>query len=671
MTDKATGRVVLENAGHSADAFQSRATGAVRTCRVEPLSDFTGMGRSLLLTAALPGGGPRLLLRISLYENEPFIALAGGVENTTAGTLQIKEIRVVSAGVAFKGFLVNTGYKTLDGYGGGGVTRVSGDFVRGRSSLNNLLATFGQGNERHSVVLGGLTYAEFEKVAEVNPRKDALEINLYAKDPVGKRIDHGARYLVNDRFYLDLLTPDPFEALEAYGQHLRVAQEIVLPVCAFPILDTWEAQVVHFGAMTADGYRAHNDSIGAVEEMECIARTGFLKYTPVAVLLEPDLYDANNQQGWWDDEHWQRGGDHRRNGLFAKPKQPNNSNGQFVGPYETARKWCGAIRALGGIPLTYVQTGFRSKDYAETFPGHMRFNQSFVPQLDAKGQQAYRDEKKIEKRYLSFDYTDPGFIKHVQQVWETMRQAGLAGVKFDYPDLPFTGWPEVGGLEDPYATAAMNYRNIYKLAKEGLGPAAYLHERALSRGSDVTLGLVTSQRTEGDTDLIDQFMVSRNGLRWYKNRAAVCYDMDAKNMLRAKPANRDGARAMLTMTYTVAGTMMLGGSFGRLTPEQIHDLSRVYPFHASRQSARPADAFVSAYPQVYDFTVSPQWHQVALFNFDTTNSAILGIAFSGDRVAEIQILRVQEIAISGTAAWSGRWLVTGGLIRRCERARRG
>lgn len=284
--------------------------------------------------------------------------------------------------------------------------------------------------------------------------------------------------------------------------------------------------------------------------------------------------------------------------------------------------------------MTYIQTGFRSKDYAETFPGHMRFNQSFVPHLDRKGQQSYRDEKtKKEKRYLSFDYTDPGFIKHVQEVWENMRVAGLAGVKFDYPDLPFTGWAEAGGLEDPYATAAMNYRNIYKLAKDGLGPIAYLHERALSRGSDVTLGLVTSQRTEGDTDLIDKFMVSRNGLRWYKNRVVVNYDMDAKNMLRAKPANRDGACAMLTMTYTVAGTMMLGGSFGRLTPEQIHDLSRVYPFHVNRQSARPADAFISAYPQVYDFKVTPRWHQVAFFNFDTNNSATIGTAFSGDMVA--------------------------------------
>jgi len=55
-------------------------------------------------------------------------------------------------------------------------------------------------------------------------------------------------------------------------------------------------------------------------------------------------------------------------------------------------------------------------------------------------------------------------------------------------------------MEDAYATTAMHYRNIFHLAHDGLGPESYLHERTLERGSDITLGLVTSQRTEGDTD---------------------------------------------------------------------------------------------------------------------------------------------------------------------------
>ena len=201
-----------------------------------------------------------------------------------------------------------------------------------------------------------------------------------------------------------------------------------------------------------------------------------------------------------------------------------------------------------------------------------------------KGEQQYRDKEKKQPRKMGYDYTSPGFQQHVRQVWENLRLAGIQGVKFDYPDLPFTGWPG-GGMSDPYATTAMHYRTIFRLAREGLGPDCYLHERALDRGSDVTLGLVTSQRTEGDTDRMDPSMVSRVGLRWYKNRVVINYDMDGKNPFHANPPNRDGERATWTMAYVAAGTLMLSPSFGRMTPEHIHDLSRIYPFHSARQSA--------------------------------------------------------------------------------------
>ena len=41
---------------------------------------------------------------------------------------------------------------------------------------------------------------------------------LYVSDvgghPIGKRVDPGSRYLADDRFYVDALTDNPFEALE-------------------------------------------------------------------------------------------------------------------------------------------------------------------------------------------------------------------------------------------------------------------------------------------------------------------------------------------------------------------------------------------------------------------------------------------------------------------------
>jgi len=331
--DRKQERVIIADAATKIGGFSS--VGATNTFVAEPLSDALGLGQSVLITSAV-AGGPKLLLRISLYEASEFIALAAGLENTTDKVIQLKEIAPLD-GKAFAGFDTQSRFSTLDGFSGGAKTYVAHD-GRKRKSLNNLLVTFGNPGANRSLVLGGLSYEEFEKSAEVERGSQALTIRLMATDPIGKRVDPGTRYLVaKDRFYVDFLTSNPFEALEAYAERVRLAQPVVLPVCRFPIVDTWFAQVPHFGGGDdRAGYRAQNDSVGAVEEMECVVRSGFLKYSTVGVLLEPDLYDANNQQGWWDDEHFQRGPGNRAKHAGSWV----SSHGQFVPPYETARKWC-------------------------------------------------------------------------------------------------------------------------------------------------------------------------------------------------------------------------------------------------------------------------------------------------------------------------------------------
>lgn len=613
---------------------QYSSKGAYNTYRVETVSDALGIGNSVLISSK-PANGPNLFLRITLYKDSSFIALAAGVENTLKTVLQLKEFWVLDEAKFFKGSDIKNNFSLLTG-GGGGINTSVSHSSGNKPSINNVMATFGGKENNHSLVIGGLSYAEFEKYAGIDIVEDYLQGKAYAKDPIGKRLDPGMQYLISeDRFYLDFLTVSPFDALEAYANRVRICQGVVLPVCDFPIVDTWFAQVPHFGGGSRDTaeYRAQNDSYGAVEEMNCVVRSGFLKYSPVAVLLEPDLYGPINQQGWWDDKHWQRGPNNR----VRKALNYVSSNGQFVTPFETAKKWAGAVKNMGGIPMIYVQTGFRSNDYAEKFPGHMIFNQAYKPHVNDKGEPQYRDQKtKAEPRYLGYDYTDPGFIKHMNDVWENLRIAGVQGCKFDYPDYPFTGWPEAGGLENPFSTTAMHYRNIFKLAKNGLGSQSFIHERTLSRGSDVTLGLVTSQRTEGDTDEMDKYMVSRNALRWYKNRVLVNYDMDGKNPYHALPNNKDGMRCMLTMSYLVTGTLMIVPSFGRMTSDQIYDLSRLYPFHSARQSPRPIDAFKREFPQIYDFKVTPQWHQVTFYNTETAKK--MGPLFFEGEIKESRLI---------------------------------
>ena len=79
------------------------------------------------------------------------------------------------------------------------------------------------------------------------------------------------------------------------------------------------------------------------------------------------------------------------------------------------------------------------------------------------------------------------------------------------------------------------------MAHDGLGPGAYVHERNMERGSDVSLGVVASMRTENDTDAMDGATVTRCGLRWYKNRVLVNQDTDSKNLVRLQAiATRSG-----------------------------------------------------------------------------------------------------------------------------------
>ncbi|MBT3198673.1 MAG: hypothetical protein HN350_02055 [Phycisphaerales bacterium] len=440
---------------------------------------------------------------------------------------------------------------------------------------------------------------------------------LFAKDPVGKRVDPGKTYRSADRFYIDAVTADPFTALEQYGLRVGKAQEVKLDMYDFPTVCLWYAENSHYGKSNAE-----NTTLGAVNEMKNIADSGFLKYSRAAVRLVPDSYHPNNQQGWWDDKHW------------AEPCEVHNGskNGVYVKPYETSKKWGGAVTALGGIPLTYCQTGFRSENYAKAFPEHMLFNKTHAWKggpRDLKSE-LFSDWHKTWARngaLWGYDYTDPDFIKHMREVYSNMKAGGIKGLMFDYPA---SGWARNGGMEDAYSTTAAAYRNIFRLAHQGLGPESYVHERNMQRGTDVSIGLVASMRTENDTDMMDGSTVARCGLRWYKNRVLLNQDTDSKNIVRLQ-ANRDHVRAVLTMAYVTTGRLLLANSFSQFSPETHWDVTRTFPYHTAKQSARPADAFVegNVIPAVYDFKVTDKWRQVTFYNPDVKKPSVVGIDLAG------------------------------------------
>jgi hypothetical protein len=577
-----------DKAGVTWDAAQP---GAKRTVAVAAVDGPLGKGRALTVTTTIPDG-PALLLEIALHEGSSFVAMRGGLVNRTAKPIQLARIHPC-VGVAFKGLKTAERYAVLDGDTGCVPTRLWTDAqVKCR---NNLLATFG-GKPSRCLAIGGLTYNDFEKFAQVHRRDDSLEFDVWSEDPVGRRVDPGERYLPDDAVYVDVSSQNPFAALEAYAWSVRRAQKIDLPTYDIPTVCLWWASQC--------GPKA-NDTIGAVREMDHIVKSGFLKYSRVGVRLLPDSYDKNNCDGWWDDAHWAKCPP-----TFADPGPC------YKPPYETTKKWCQAILERGGVPIGYMRTNGRSEDYAKAFPGHMLFND---PTRQIKTPFCKRWWERYwpagERDLVGYDFTDPDFLKHMREVYANLKEAGLAGLFYDYPKV--TGWCHEGGFEDPKATTAIAYRNIFKVAQEGLGKGALLQERPYFFGSDVSLGTVASQRTIWDNTVWSPPVISRAGLRWYKNRVVMNYDTDGKQVLDEFSRNgQDGVRAMFTMSYVASARVLIANSFSQMTPEQLFDLSRVIPLHATPQSARPLDLFNGGnpYPRVYDFRVDDRWHQLTLYN---------------------------------------------------------
>ena len=584
IIDKRDKSICIENAVFQINQYVSDQ-GYTYKWTTKTIKDELGKGKKITINGSKQDV-PSLILEVFLYE-KGCVVLNTGIENTTNEALRIMQFFPMK-GVAYRG-LSFYDYKTLDGENGVPFTSVrEEDYL---ASNNNLLVTFGRKGERkRSLVIGGLTYNEFRKYASVNKKENLLEVELKGDDPVGKLVDAKSEYILKDKFYIDFITDHRFEALEKYGAALKVANRIEISGVNFPILNFWYAFVDKFGA---DENR--NSSTGTVDEMEQIAKTGFLKYSPIGLRLEPDDYSwPNNQQGWWDDKHWQ---------MYE--------GGQLLPPYETMVKWGDKIHSMGGVPFIYGQTAKRSNDYCLQFPCHMLFNNPYSRR--SQGSNGWWGEFDTTAIYWAYDFTDSGFISHMKDVYRNLKKGGIRGIKFDYPE---TGWAYDGGFEDKYATTTSAYRNIFRLAYDGLGKNRDVQERIPPYG-DIALGVITTQRTEGDNDRVYPARITKTGLRWYKNRVVANYDHDPINPYHIYPENtRDGWRAAITMTYTTSGRMEIGKYFEKMTSEMIYDLSKAVPLlSAPAKSARPIDAFSGVlYPHVYDFTVNPDWHILTFYN---------------------------------------------------------
>ena len=613
----------IRNARATVEGWASTDAGYQRRIAVQT--------KERLLIECARADAPTLFIEFTLHTS--YVELRAGLKNTTGQPVRIKKYWPLAGAAAFPGEPW-TDVRTLDAPSGVNPPSVTGSAVR--SSANNLLLTFKQSDTRRSLVLGALKTADFTKWAHV---MEGSKAGVEAYDPIGRLVEPGETYLPADSFYLDAGTANPFEALEQYGQALRQATGAKPNPYDFPTVCAWYAGVWKTGGAQdhpdKSAYKI-NTSSGLVEEAQKIKASGFTNYSRAAVRLVPDNYTEYNPQGWWDDKHWQQ-------------------HGLYTAPYETSEKLGKGMHENGCLAFTYIQPQVQlkimiSRDFREDHPDWL---------LGASARHG-------------LDYSMPVVQDYMRSRFGALR-GNISGLMVDYADqlwfsilygrspeqrLATSTWenvqpgdkPLAAQFADPKMTATGFYRQFYRCVKDGLGSNSWIHERNLEQpNNDLTLGIVDSQRTALDSDKISPVVITRSGLRWYKNRVVLAYDMDGKDLRNAwtpkesgleknegfagwSGTDQDGRRMTLTMAYVAASRLLLANSFRDISPEIIYDLERTFPYPVEPRSARPIDAFThTGWPRVYDFAVTPDWHQVTLFNNTLpTREETITVPLAGD-----------------------------------------
>lgn len=587
--DVRSGTRVIANARFTVDEVGwKQVDGVKREWQEAAVADGFGKGRKFTVTET-PNGGYRLskAMHVTVYDDLPFAVLGFSVTNTSQIPGRIARIGILDQATLMPGNPLE-GLQVLEGGAGAHPNRVQTAIPT--EAHNSLMMTGMLKGSRQTVVVGGLHYRDFLRKLGVHPRRAWFSTTI--EDPVGKLIAPGSTFDAADSVYLDVSTRDPFASLEQYGMAMRKANGANPKPYDFPTLCGWLVSTGSYG----EGVPI-NHSTALVGQMELAKKSGILNYTPVGIRLEPDYYCNHNygdtQQGWWNDEYWAK-------------------YGSLTKPYETFGKFCGKIRELGGVPFTYIQSNMPSNDFALQHPEWMLNND--ITRLHA--------EHRHHQPFVRFDFTEPDFQKHVLDTWQRLRQQGLLGIKFDYPE---TAWCRDGGFEDATYSTTNAYRKVFELCREGLGEDAYIHERNLGESDtpclDVTAGIVDLQRVWADSSHFEPEMASRIGLRWYKNRSVFGYYPDGKSF---KKMGDDERRTMLTQVGLISGRLELGTSFGRMTPAEQYDLTRLYPVLQGTRSFRPVDMLVSAPkdPSVYVYRVDDAWSQVILCNNEDVQDAI-------------------------------------------------
>lgn len=541
-------------------------------------ADAIGSGVQADIRATMPDA--ELLLQLRLYDAYSGVALRCGLVNRSGDARQITRMEVLHA--AGENACVRLGddpaqgHRMLTGEGGFSYAHLI-DGIKGRT-LNVMTWLYARKPVSAVLLMGALTTYEFQ--TEVISGEDSacpggFSVTARMFDATGKRVDDGCSFW-GDWLWVDGGQDDPYEAQRNYAQCMARAMNVSLNN-----YNDYISVCLWYVFAFSCGDRSANTSSGAVAEAEAMIRSGITRYAPAMVRLVPDEYVNPNEQLWWDEAHWQR---------YVHLTQP----------YETLQKWITRMTELGCIGGLYMQPTFRSDDYCAAHPGHMLFDRA--------------DNEA--------DYTDPDFVRHMRQVYQRIREAGVRSMFYDYTmlvrgdiRLDENALLRPGGFADPYATNVSAYRSMFRIAKETAGRQLMITENTWNySGQELATGLIDAQRSKMDNVGMNREVVKSGVRQWYRNKVTKLIDPDVKNFTTT---DRDIRRKEISLMGLLFGKTMLGSSITRYDGDAIRDIGRILPMPMDGQTAVPLDLFLSdenGNASLFDYRLPGDVHILALLN---------------------------------------------------------
>ena len=517
------------------------------------------------------------------------ILLTCGLKNNTGNGVKLMQmypmIAEASGGGIFVGADPAEKHTVLTGEGNWSVPQVKQgvDAV----SKNNVMISYRNNPAMESFLIGGLTTYEFQNTIDVHYRAEnavtdgnrkSIDAKIRIYDNTGRLVDAEQLYM-GDTALVNFTEKNPYTSLENYAKLQAEAMDVQLMK-----LDPYIYECLWY----VNWYASHaNNADYAVQEVKDMYAKGLANYAKPNLRVEPDTYLPVNEQLWWDDAHWK-------------------DFGHMTDTYPTAKKWIEAMKAVGGDGGLYMQASYRSDDYCNENPGHMLHNDA------AEGP----------------DYTDSGFIKHMQDVYANLKDAGVRSLFFDYTGQ-YKGssggylLDKTGGFEDPHATAVSAYRNIFALAKQNIGRDVRITENSWEySGADLAIGLIDFQRNIHDTNEFS-IDIARTAInQWYRHRTPKLLYPDVKVF---ESNDIDLRRAQITGTAFFYGKMTLGESVNRMSQSKIKDIGRSVPFPINGISARPVGLFdhanAATNPDAYDYKFKSDFDDHILLLWNQTNYA--------------------------------------------------